>query len=94
MSISYKQISLLTWLEIADIQIGNAIFWKYDTSVISDGDTKTYLDKYVKCYVDKHQKPVETAAGIATTLKSKLYIEDVGYQQALIQHLSNVMNIP
>lgn len=37
---------------------------------------------------------VETAAGIATSLKSKLYIEDVGYQQALIQHLANVMNIP
>jgi len=37
---------------------------------------------------------VETAARIATSLKSKLYIEDVGYQQALIQHLSNVMNIP
>jgi hypothetical protein len=37
---------------------------------------------------------VETAAGIATNLKSKLYIEDVSYQQARIQHLSNVMNIP
>lgn len=37
---------------------------------------------------------VEKAAAIATSLKSKLYIEDVGYQQALIQHLSNVMNIP
>lgn len=37
---------------------------------------------------------VETAADIATTLQSKLYIEEVGYQTAIIEHLSNVMNIP
>ncbi len=36
---------------------------------------------------------VKTATEIARTLKSKLYIEDVGYQRALIQHLSNVVNI-
>lgn len=36
---------------------------------------------------------VEVAINIAKTLKSKLFIEDVGYQQALIQHLENVRNV-
>lgn len=36
---------------------------------------------------------VKTAIELARTLKSKLYIEDVGYQKALIQHLSNVANL-
>jgi len=36
---------------------------------------------------------VEVAINIATTLKSKLFIEDVGYQQSLIQHLENVRNV-
>lgn len=36
---------------------------------------------------------VKTATELARTLKSKLYIEDVGYQKALIQHLSNVVNL-
>lgn len=73
MDISYKQISLLPWLELADIQIGNTIFWKYDTSVISNADTKTYLDKYVKCYVDKHQEPVKTVS--IASYKDKNYFE-------------------
>lgn len=60
MSVTYKQVSLLPWLEMGNIQIGNAIFWKYDSSVVKDADIKNYLDKYVKCYVDKHQKPVKT----------------------------------
>lgn len=36
---------------------------------------------------------VEVAVGIATALQSKLFIEDVGYQQSLIQHLENARNI-
>lgn len=36
---------------------------------------------------------VEVATNLATTLKSKLFIEDVGYQQSLIQHLENVRNV-
>jgi len=89
MSISYKQISLLPWLEIADIQIGNAIFWKYDTSVISDGDTKTYLDKYVKCYVDKHQKPVKTIS--IASYKDKNYFEPLTTEE--YQELNFARNI-
>lgn len=75
MTISYKQISLLPWLELADIQIGNAIFWKYDTLAISDSDTKAYLDKYVKCYVDKHQQPVKTIS--IASYKDKNYFESL-----------------
>lgn len=36
---------------------------------------------------------VEVAVGVATALQSKLFIEDVGYQQSLIQHLENARNI-
>jgi len=89
MSISYKQISLLPWLELADIQIGNAIFWKYDTSVISDGDTKAYLDKYVKCYVDKHQKPVKTLS--IASYKDKNYFEPLTAEE--YQELNFARNI-
>ena len=37
---------------------------------------------------------VETAANVAKTYGSKLYIEEVGYQTAIIQHLTNVRNVP
>jgi len=73
MSTPFKQVSLLPWLELADIQIGNAIFWKYNTSDISDADTKVYLDKYVRCYVDKHQQPVKTIS--IASYKDKNYFE-------------------
>ncbi|MCL4353536.1 hypothetical protein M1615_03690, partial [Patescibacteria group bacterium] len=89
MSISYKQISLLPWLELADTQIGNAIFWKYDTSVVSDVDTKVYLDKYVKCYVDKHQQPVKTI-NIAS-YKDKNYFEPLTSEE--YQELNFARNI-
>ncbi len=89
MSISYKQISLLPWLELADIQIGNAIFWKYDTSAISDGDTKSYLDKYVKCYVDKHQQPVKTIS--IASYKDKNYFEPLTAEE--YQELNFARNI-
>ena len=36
---------------------------------------------------------VDTAANVARTYDSKLYIEEVGYQTAIIQHLTNVMNV-
>lgn len=36
---------------------------------------------------------VETAANVARTYGSKLFIEEVGYQTAIIQHLTNVMNV-
>lgn len=36
---------------------------------------------------------VEMATTLATTLKSKLFIEDVGYQRSFIQHLDTVKNI-
>ena len=73
MSMSYKQISVLPWIGLEDIQVGNAIFWKYSTSAISDGDTKIYLDKYVKCYVDKHQLPVKTIS--IASYQDKNYFE-------------------
>src|SRR5258706_645043 len=73
MNIFYKQISLLPWLELTDIQIGNAILWKCDTSAISDCDTKSYLDKYIKCYIDKHQQPVKTIS--IASYKNKKYFE-------------------
>lgn len=89
MSISYKQISLLPWLELADTQIGNAIFWRYDTSVISDVDTKAYLDKYVKCYVDKHQQPVKTIS--IASYKDKNYFEPLTSEE--YQELNFARNI-
>ncbi len=89
MSTSYKQISLLPWLELVDIQIGNAIFWKYDTSVISDGDTKAYLDEYVRCYVDKHQKPVKTLS--IASYKYKNYFEPLTAEE--YQELNFARNI-
>lgn len=55
---SYKQVSLLPWLQMNDIRIGNAIFWKYNSTQITDTSIKSYLDQYVKCYIDKHQQPV------------------------------------
>jgi hypothetical protein len=55
-----KQISLLPWLEITEIGIGNVIFWKYDPSLIDDSDIRTYLDQYTNCYVDKHLKPLKS----------------------------------
>ena len=73
MNNSYKQVSLLPWLQLEDIQIGNAIFWKYDTSAINDSGTKSYLDKYVKCYVNKHQQPVKTIS--IASYKNKNYFE-------------------
>src|SRR3989304_9608332 len=89
MNIPYKQISLLPWLELADIQIGNAIFWKYDASVISDSDTKAYLDKYVKCYVDKHQQSVKTIS--IASYKDKNYFEPLTSEE--YQELNFARNI-
>ncbi len=82
MSIPYKQISLLPWLELNNVQIGNAIFWKYDASIVSDTNTKFYLDKYVRCYVDKHQQPVKTIT--IASYKDKNYFEplaDAEYEE-------------
>lgn len=54
-----KQVSLLPWLDMTDIKIGNTIFWKYDPSFITETEIKAYLDKYTQCYIDKHLKPLK-----------------------------------
>lgn len=59
MSSAYNQVSILPWLKSLNIQIGNVIFWEYDSSSIKDKETVRYLDKYVKCYIDKHLEPIK-----------------------------------
>ena len=89
MSILYNQVSLLPWLELKEIQIGNTIFWKYDTSLVTNGDIKNYLDKYIKCYVDKHQKPVKTLS--IASYKDKNYFEPLTAEE--YQDLNFARNI-
>src|SRR5258706_8082225 len=79
MNNQYKQVSLLPWLQINEIQIGSVIFWKYDSSTISDYDIKTYLDKYVQCYIDKHQQPVKTIT--IASYKNKNYFESLSAEE-------------
>ncbi|RJQ38643.1 hypothetical protein C4559_00870 [Candidatus Microgenomates bacterium] len=75
----YKQISLLPWLELKDIQVGNVIFWKYNSTSIKNTDIKSYVDKYVKCYIDKHLKPVKTIA--IASYKDKNYLEPLSDEE-------------
>ncbi len=89
MNTSYKQVSLLPWVELGNIQIGDAIFWKYDPSAIGDVDTKSYLDKYVKCYVDKHLQPVKTIT--LASYKNKDYFEPLSSDE--YQYLNSARNI-
>jgi hypothetical protein len=89
MSNGYKQVSLLPWLKLESIQIGDAIFWKYDSTAISDVDTKNYLDKYIKCYIDKHLQPVKVI--IVASYKDKSYFEPLSAEE--YQHLNSARNI-
>lgn len=89
MSATYKQVSLLPWLELGNIQIGDAIFWKYDPSIVSGTDIKDYLNKYVKCYVDKHQKPVKIIT--IASYKDKNYFEQLSAEE--YQYLNFARNI-
>lgn len=89
MNISYNQISLLPWLDLNDIQIGNALFWKYDPSVVTNEEIKAYLDKYVKCYVDKHQKLIKAVTIVS--YKDKNYFEPLSSEE--YQHLNFARNI-
>jgi hypothetical protein len=73
MNNGYKQVSLLPWLNFSNIQIGDVIFWKYDSSTISDASINSYLDEYVKCYIDKHQNPITNI--MIASYKDKNYFE-------------------
>ncbi len=53
------QVSLLPWISIKNLQIGNVIFWKYKSDLVHDQEIKNYLDEYVNCYVDEHLQPVK-----------------------------------
>jgi hypothetical protein len=87
--VAYKQVSLLPWLEQGDIQIGNSLFWKYDPNVLTDADNKTYLEQYVKCYVTKHQKPVDSLT--IASYKNKNYFEPLSEEE--YQELNFARNI-
>ncbi len=89
MTPKYKQISLLPWLDSSDIQIGNAIFWKYEAPVVDDKETKEYLDKYVKCYINKHLKPIKTIT--IASYKNKNYFEPLSSDE--YQELNFARNI-
>ncbi|PIR42199.1 hypothetical protein COV25_04225 [candidate division WWE3 bacterium CG10_big_fil_rev_8_21_14_0_10_35_32] len=56
----YNEISILPWLSLNEIKVGDVIFWKFDSSVIKDPLTKAYLEKYVQCYVDIHGKSLNS----------------------------------
>ncbi|OQY66056.1 hypothetical protein B6D29_03230 [Microgenomates bacterium UTCPR1] len=79
MNNGYKQISLLPWLELEDIQIGDAIFWKYNSTSIKDTNIKSYVDKYARCYIDKHLKPVKTI--VIASYKDKNYFEPLSDEE-------------
>ncbi len=89
MATTYKQISLLPWLESSNIQIGNVIFWKYESSVVEDKETKEYLNKYVKCYIDKHLKPIKTVT--IASYKNKNHLEPLSPDE--YQELNFARNI-
>lgn len=86
---SYKQVSLLPWLKLEEINIGDAIFWKYDPTSIKDEVIKNYLDTYIKCYLDKQLKSIK-AITIAS-YKNKNYFEPLS--DAEYQHLNFAHNI-
>jgi len=88
-NVAYKQVSLLPWLQLTDIQIGNALFWKYDSTAVSNPKVKDYLDNYVKCYVNKHQEPVETITVVS--YKDKNYFEPLSDEE--YQELNFARNI-
>jgi hypothetical protein len=56
----YNEISILPWLSINEIKVGDVIFWKFDSSIIKDPSTRAYLEKYVQCYVDIHGKSLNS----------------------------------
>jgi|LakMenEpi03Aug12_release.lakeMendotaPanAssembly.Ray.scaffolds.fasta_scaffold31648_6 hypothetical protein len=76
----YSQVTLLPWLKLNDIQVGNVIFWKLDLNQIVDADTKDYLKNYSKCYIDKHSQPVETITVVS--LKDKNNFEQLSPEEA------------
>lgn len=59
-TVSYNEVSVLPWLSFEEIKVGNIIFWKFKSDLIEDPSIKSYLDEYVKCYVDIHGNSVSS----------------------------------
>jgi len=54
----YNQVTVLPWLSVGEIKIGDVIFWKFKGSS-EERSIREYLEKYVACYVDIRGKRQE-----------------------------------
>lgn len=89
LTLSMSQLSLLPWIALKNLQIGNVLFWEYDSNLVNDTDTKDYLNKYVQCYVDKHLQPIKKVTIVS--FNDKNYFEPLSDEQ--YQNLNSARNI-
>jgi hypothetical protein len=52
MTTTYNQVTVLPWLSVNEVRVGDVVFWKYEGDIVKKKPIREYLEKYAACYVD------------------------------------------